>query len=244
MKKVMIILFFLVLIGCSHNERSKVSTNNSINTNKNETKGVETTVKIKAESSEAPGTSDESEINNQISSYANPNNSNITSENQSISSEDAAIKLVSSKLNQEQLRISSINIVGTDDEGNYIVKQSSKATTEVMEWYHVNLVTQEISCEILGDTCLDDNTPLVTDDLNELSLEQQQALELAKSFAADNLVQHGYVDKLTYVEFSQMENENFVFQIYNPGSGGTDTIDWLTVDLDQGSVVSKFYLSK
>ncbi|MEK3747857.1 hypothetical protein NYE25_06405 [Paenibacillus sp. FSL E2-8871] len=244
MKKVMILLFFLVLIGCSHNERSKVSTNDSLNTNLNETIEIGTIVETKAESSENPGTIDGSETVNQDSSDVNPSNSNSTLESHSNLSEDEALKLVNTKLNQEQIRISSIKIVGTDDKGNYIVKQSSKATTEVMEWYHVNLVTQEISCEILGGTCLDHNTPLVTDDKNELSLEQQQALELAKSFATNNLVQYGYVDKLTYVEFSHMANENFVFQIYNPGSGGTDTIDWLTVDLDQGSVVSKFKLDK
>lgn len=196
MKNVILALIFLVLIGCTNNERNSSSINESVNTS-------------------------------QVDSDRTLN-------------EEEALNLVNSKLNQEELRVSSIRVVGTDENGNYIVSQSSKATTVVIEWYHVNPITEEISCEILGGNCLDDNTPVIPEE--ELSIEQEKALVLAKSFAKDHLVQYGYNDDLTYVEFSHMDNENLVFQVYNPGSGGTYTIDWLTVNLDQGTVISKFKL--
>ncbi|MBA9087896.1 hypothetical protein FHR92_004389 [Fontibacillus solani] len=73
-------------------------------------------------------------------------------------------------------------------------------------------VTQEIVCELLGGNCL----------------------------GGDDLPENGYVEDLTLVEFDHEDNENLVYHVYNHGSGGTDTIDWLTVDINEGTVVSMF----
>ncbi|WP_019636559.1 hypothetical protein [Paenibacillus fonticola] len=70
-------------------------------------------------------------------------------------SEEEAISLVESKLDPEQLNFSSFTIYGNDEEGNYIVTQSSKETTEVIEWYHVNPTTREITCELFENQCLE-----------------------------------------------------------------------------------------
>ncbi|SDF38733.1 hypothetical protein SAMN04488542_11013 [Fontibacillus panacisegetis] len=154
-------------------------------------------------------------------------------------SEEEALQLVESKLGKEALKISSLNLYETDEDGNYIVTQSSKATTSVMEWYHVNPFTQEIVCELLGGNCLEGDD-LPENEIVELTTEQEQGLALAKTYASTYLSKNGYVEDLTLVEFDHEDNENLVYHVYNPGSGGTDTIDWLTVDINEGTVVSMF----
>ncbi|MNO65134.1 hypothetical protein D3C76_558770 [compost metagenome] len=168
-----------------------------------------------------------------------PESDVITQDEPAMLSEEEALQLVESKLSKEALRVSSLNLYETDEDGNYIVTQSSKATTSVMEWYHVNPFTQEIVCELLGGNCLED------DDLNEngvveLTAEQEEGLALATTYASTYLSENGYVEDLTLVEFDHEDNDNLVYHVYNPGSGGTDTIDWLTVDINEGTVVSMF----
>ncbi|MNW44002.1 hypothetical protein D3C74_212160 [compost metagenome] len=156
-------------------------------------------------------------------------------------SEEKALELVESKLSKEALRVSSLNLYETDEDGNYIVTQSSKATTSVMEWYHVNPFTQEIVCELLGGNCLEgDDLPENENGIVELTAEQEQGLALAKTYASTYLSENGYVEDLTLVEFDHEDNENLVYHVYNHGSGGTDTIDWLTIDINEGTVVSMF----
>lgn len=158
---------------------------------------------------------------------------------QTLITEEEALKLIESKLGQEALRISYLGLAGTDEMGNYIIRQASSATTEVMEWYHVNPKTQEITCEILEDYCLQNSEEdvAITEPLTDTQLE---AIQIAREYAKENYLEgSGYVDGITYVVYShEDENGNIVIWIFNPGSGRTNTIDWLTVDVTSKQVIS------
>lgn len=160
----------------------------------------------------------------------------------SMSKEDA-IHLVESKLSAESLRVSYLGYDGVDEEGSYILRQASSATTDVMEWYHVNPVTRQITCEILEDFCLeqDTDTSESTNTVKELSNDQKKALEMAKVFAKDKLQQDGYVEDTTHIEFTGEHDGKQQFQVWNPGVGGSNTIDWLEVDLALNVVSSDLY---
>jgi hypothetical protein len=155
---------------------------------------------------------------------------------ESILTDIEALELIESKLDQEQLRISYLGLDGTDDNGNYIIRQASSATTEVMEWYHVNPITQKITCEILVYNCFQDEPEINTEPLN---LQQLDAIEIAKQYALNNYSQEiGYVDGITYVTYSHLTEEgNVVIWIYNPGLGMPDSVDFLTIDVKIRQVV-------
>ncbi|SET96356.1 hypothetical protein [Paenibacillus sp. NFR01] len=153
-------------------------------------------------------------------------------------SREEAVEWIKSKLSDASLKESSVRYQDTDPDGNYIIAQSSSATTEIMEWYHVNPKTQEVTCEISPDECLagsavSEDTPAL------LNPEQQEAQDLARAFAEKNLGPR-YVDGVTAVELDHEDNGNPVFHVYNPGSGHTETLDWLTVNLADGTVEAMF----
>lgn len=166
-------------------------------------------------------------------------------ENENKRSMDEAMELIKSKLSEESVRVTTIREDGVDQEGNYIIRQSSKATTEVLERYHVNPVTGEVRCEKFKDACLkneDPTSPAAPGTPGKsLTDRQRSAQELAKQFAKTYLSPLGYADGLTYVELSKEEESKMTFQVWNPGAMGSSTIDWLTVDLDLGKVEAMFF---
>ncbi|MEO3944309.1 hypothetical protein [Gorillibacterium sp. CAU 1737] len=147
--------------------------------------------------------------------------------------------MIKSKLSDEVMQRSSLRVNGTDEQGNYVVTQSNSATTEVMEWYHVNPATNEVTCEILADLCLEKEESVASTEPSELTPDQSKALQLAKEYAKQNLGP-GYVEDSTFISFDHEEEGKLVFQVYNLGAGGTQTLDWLTVDLDSNKVTGMF----
>ncbi|MDB5052820.1 MAG: hypothetical protein JWM44_870 [Bacilli bacterium] len=217
---ILIIIIVLALSGCSNNN-IKVETIITLNPT--------------IEPSGTSGITPTSTVNPTITPTSTSSNKGVNL------SESDALSLIKSKLDEESLRVSSLGIGGIDDNGNYIIRQSSKATTVVMEWYHVNPVSKEITCEILKDMCLitvtNSSLPTQTPDINS---DHLKALELAKAFAKEKLSKFHYVEGITYIEFANEDNGKIVFHVYNPGSGMTDTIDWLTVDLEKNTVTAMF----
>ncbi len=153
-------------------------------------------------------------------------------------SEDDALELIESKLSEESLRVSYLSLDGKDEEGNYIIRQASVATTRVMEWYHVNPNTKEITCEIIDEVCLVEPEEDISMSV-DLSPEQENALQLAKELARTNIGPL-YVEGITYIVLTQEENGKYIFRVYNPGTGGIDTLDWITVDLESNSATAMF----
>ncbi|MFC5472311.1 hypothetical protein ACFPPD_26865 [Cohnella suwonensis] len=49
-----------------------------------------------------------------------------------------------------------------------------------------------------------------------------------------------YVEDITYIELENEDNGKLIFHVFNPGTGGTDTIDWITVDLESGTATAMF----
>lgn len=156
--------------------------------------------------------------------------------------EDEVIDLVKSKLSKNALRVSKIAVDDRDDQGNIVIRQYSLATTEVMEWYHVNPETGTITCEILERGCLERKEDEKSNPApSKLTPEQEQGLLLAREFAKKHLTYSGYKDGLTLVELNREEDGQLQFQVYNPGLGGSDTVDWITVDLQHKTVESMFH---
>ncbi|NGZ77691.1 hypothetical protein [Saccharibacillus alkalitolerans] len=164
MKKMIVLISLLVLIGCTSNyTKSDFSSE-------------------KPEPASAPAV----EISEQP-------------EAQSGLSENEALEWVKSKLSREELRVSTLFPEGIDEQGNYKIRQSSKATTEVMERYAVNPATKEIVCDLLGGNCLDDGDDSAEpeDPSSDSAPEQEQALAMAKKYAAENLGEYGCSEEFT-----------------------------------------------
>lgn len=160
--------------------------------------------------------------------------------NADVFNEEVAKALIELKLDSESLRTSAVSTIGKDEDGSYIVRQSSKATTVVMEWYHVDLRNLKVTCELQKDYCL---RPISTDKdqkPRELTQKQLDAIEIAKKYANEHYAGLGYLDDITYVAYVQEESDGRVtIRVFNPGTGGmTETIDWLTVDVEKNQVES------
>ncbi|WP_379135798.1 hypothetical protein [Paenibacillus sp. sgz500958] len=152
---------------------------------------------------------------------------------ETLMTEDEAVELIKSKLTNEDLRVSSVRSRGLDKNGNYTITQSFSATTEVMEWFHVNPRTREITCDFMSGMCFANQ---VESTRAPLTPEQEQAQALARDYAKRHFADLEYVDGITFVSLSHEDQGKLVFQVYNVGSGRSKTIDWLTVDLTARTV--------
>ncbi|WNR44072.1 hypothetical protein [Paenibacillus roseipurpureus] len=218
MKRILFILLFTIVTGCSVKHEATISPAESLSPAS--TKAETATLKP----SEAP----------EITMEKKAENIKMTM--------DDAVALIKSKLDPEVLRISNIREDGIDHEGKYLIRQSSQATTVVIEWYHVDPVSQAISCEILKDSCFVKHSAQPIPEVNkQLNKKQKSALDMAKNFAKVNHTKLGYVPDITYIELRSETKNTYTFQIYNMGSGKTDTIDWLTVNVENNTVTSMFY---
>ncbi|WP_127584215.1 hypothetical protein [Paenibacillus koleovorans] len=75
--------------------------------------------------------------------------------------------------------------------------------------------------------------------------DQKKAMELAKAYTKQEFGMLGYLDGITFVNFSsETTTGKVMFQVFNPGAGGTATIDWLTVDLQTGTVTAMVNIRK
>ena len=165
-------------------------------------------------------------------------NSTLEFEKFTLTMEDA-VKLLKSKLGKNILKKTSISNVYLNENGEYVVTQSSPADTAVLEWYHINAITKRITGEINGEIDFEELRKNEEEE-PKYTTKQLKAKKLAEDFAEVHLKEQYYVKGITYVYIINEDENTIEFQVANPGAGMLNTIDRLTVDLKTKKVTSEF----
>ena len=165
-------------------------------------------------------------------------NSTLEFEKFTLTMEDA-VKLLKSKLGKNILKKTYISNAYLNENGEYVVTQSSPADTAVLEWYHINAITKRITGEINGEIDFEELRKNEEEE-PKYTEKQMKAKKLAEDFAEVHLKEQYYVKGITYVYIINEDENTIEFQVANPSAGMLNTIDRLTVDLKTKKVTSEF----